>query len=341
MTASSHRAESSRRIATILAVLLGVCAVMTVLHIAIGTVAVSPGEVLSAIFHRDDSNNASVYVWMVRGPRTAYCLVAGALLGLVGATFQALFRNPLADPYVVGVSSGAAVGGALGIALGFGTSWTGMFTGLGPVVLATLGGLGALTLVLTLSLRRGVLEMQSLLLTGVVLGSLLSSLLSLIMQWSGKDNQILSWLLGHMTPAYWNHFYPMAFVLGVSAPILVVNARRLNALAIGDDTARQLGVNTNRVRPLLLITGSIMVAVTVANVGIIGFLGLVSPHIARRLLGVDWRWSLIGSGLVGAALLCGADILAQRIVPDAEVPVGIVTAILGAPFLILLLRRTR
>lgn len=312
---------------------------MALLHMGIGTISLTPGEIITAIFQRSDDTQSHI-VWALRLPRVLACLCAGALLGMTGSAFQALFRNPLADPYVVGVSSGAAVGGALGIVLGVGAGWSGWLSGLGPLAMGTVGGLGALALVVSLSMRRGVLDPSSLLLTGVVIGALLSSVLSLILLWSGHDsNVVLGWLLGHMSPAHWNRVTTMATVLAITAPLLLRYAKQLNVLAIGDDTAQRLGVDPHRHRPIVLLIGSIMVAVTVGSIGIVGFLGLVAPHIARRLLGVDWRYSMVGAALVGAGLLCGADLLAQRIVANAEVPVGIVTAVLGAPFLIALMRR--
>lgn len=325
----------------IVAALLAFVALMALLHMGIGTVYLSPAEILQALFQRDDSTHANI-VWALRFPRVMACVCAGALLGMTGAAFQAIFRNPLADPYVVGVSSGAAVGGALGIVLGVGVGWGGWWTGLGPLAMGTLGGLGALALVISLSVRRGVLDPSSLLLTGVVLSALLSSVLSLILLWSGYDtNVVLGWLLGHMSPAHWNRVTAMGTVLLITAPILLRYAKQLNVLAISDETAQRLGVDPHRHRPLILVVGSVMVAVTVGSIGIVGFLGLVAPHIARRLLGVDWRYSMLGAGLVGAGLLCGADLVAQRIIANAEVPVGIVTAVIGAPFLIALMRRDR
>lgn len=329
----------SRRV--IVAALLAFVALMALLHMGIGTVYLSPAEIIEALFQRDDSTHSNI-VWALRLPRVLACLCAGALLGMTGAAFQAIFRNPLADPYVVGVSSGAAVGGALGIVLGVGTGWGGWWLGLGPLAMGTLGGLGALALVISLSIRRGVLDPSSLLLTGVVMSALLSSVLSLILLWSGYDTSVvLGWLLGHMSPAHWNRVTTMGTVLLITAPILLRYAKQLNVLAISDETAQRLGVDPHRHRPLILVVGSVMVAVTVGSIGIVGFLGLVAPHIARRLLGVDWRYSMLGAGLVGAGLLCGADLLAQRIIANAEVPVGIVTAVLGAPFLIALMRRDR
>lgn len=322
----------------VLSVLLVAALTVFLVHVGWGTTDISLADVWGGVFGGDSYDANTVRV--LRLPRALSAVLAGALLGLVGSAFQAFFRNPLADPYVVGVSSGAAVGGALAIVLGFGAGWSGWMSGIGPMVFATIGGLLALSLVIALSVRRGVLEPQTLLLVGVVVGSMLSSVLSLILLWGGKDtNVVLSWLLGHLTPSFMNRVQLMAGVLLVGAPILIMQGKRLNALALGDETAGRLGVDTRKLKPIVLGLGAAMVAVTVGAIGIIGFLGLVAPHIARRLVGVDWRWSLVASGLIGSVLLCASDILAQRIVPNTEVPVGIVTAVIGAPFLVVLLRR--
>lgn len=319
--------------------LAGLAALAFGLHLAVGSVNLTLAEVWRALVAPDDSTSTLI-VRELRIIRALTALVSGALLGMVGSAFQAYFRNPLADPYVVGVSSGAAVGGALAIVLGVGTAWEGWASGLGPLAFATLTGMATLGLVVSLSVRRGLLDSATLLLTGVVVSSLLSALLSLILLWGGKDtNVVLGWLLGHLTPAYWNRLHLMLLVLAIGGPLLILQGKRLNALSLGDETARRLGVDTRKLKPIVLGAGACMVAVCVGSIGIIGFLGLVAPHIARRLVGVDWRWSLAASGAVGAILLCLADIAAQRIVPDAEVPVGIVTAVLGAPFLIALMRR--
>lgn len=329
-------AASSKRPILVLAILLAAAFFAFLLHIFVGTVDVSLWDVVRALFGAQEN---TVIVWDFRMPRAMLAVLSGALLGIVGSSFQALFRNALADPYIVGVSSGAAVGGATALVTGFGAAWGGWAAGLGPMLASTVGGMLALGMVVSLSVRRGVLEPHTLLLTGVVLGSLLSSLLSLILLWGQANNQILNWMLGHLTPAYWNRTHLMAIALGIGAPILILQSKRINALTLGEETAMRLGVDTKKLKPLVLGVGAAMVAVTVGAVGIIGFLGLVAPHIARRLVGVDWRWSLIASGLVGSGLMCIADILAQRIVPATEVPVGIVTAVLGAPFLIILLRK--
>lgn len=332
------KARVSRNPVLVLVLLAVAAALAFLVHVSWGTVSIPLGEVWGSIFGGEGSNAAIIH--SLRLPRALMAVLAGGLLGIVGSAFQALFRNPLADPYVMGVSSGAAVGGAIGVVTGFGAAWAGWAGGIGPLVLATVAGLLSLGLVMSLSTRRGVVEPQTLLLTGVVVGSMLASLLSLILLWGGNDTTVvLGWLLGHLTPAYWNRVYLMAMILIAGGCVMILHGKRLNMLALGDEVASRLGVDTKRLKPVVLVTCATMVAVTVGAVGIIGFLGLVAPHIARRVIGVDWRWSLVASGLVGSTLLSVSDIASQKIVPNAEVPVGIVTAVIGAPFLVVLLRR--
>jgi iron complex transport system permease protein len=300
---------------------------------------VAPGEVLRELLAGDRGPQASaenLIVWQIRLPRALACLLVGAILGLVGSAFQALFRNPLAEPYIVGVSSGAAVGGAAALVLGV----AGAFYGLGLMAFAVAAGALSLTLVLALAGRRGATDVQTLLLAGVVVGAMLAAVLALLLFGAGLDaNQLLRWLLGSTTPMYWNRIAILAAALAAGLAILLPQAKRLNALAMGEETAQRLGVNAARLKRTLLLTGTGMAAVTVGSVGVIGFLGLVAPHLSRTLLGVDWRWSMLGAGALGAGLLLVSDVLAQRILGGAELPVGVVTAVIGAPFLLALLRR--
>ncbi|MEA2552245.1 MAG: iron complex transport system permease protein [Fimbriimonadaceae bacterium] len=258
------------------------------------------------------------------------------MLSVVGSSFQALFRNPLADPYVVGVSSGAAVGGSAAIVLGL----EGLWGGLGIMGLAFLGGLGSLLLVFGLARRRGVVDVSTLLLAGVVVGSLLAALTTLVLYAAGEDtNKVLRWLLGSMTPMFYDRLVVMAVAAAVGSAVLILQARQLNAFAISESTAKHLGIDTRRLKWIVLVTGTVLAAICVGAVGIIGFLGLVAPHISRRLLGVDWRLSMPGALMIGPTLLLMADVAAQRALPNMELPVGVVTALLGAPFLLVLLRR--
>lgn len=310
-----------------------------VIAIAVGgSVTIAPSRVWGELWRGDVGlTPENVILWRIRLPRCVACLLVGAILGAVGSGFQAFFRNPLAEPYVVGVSSGAAVGGTAALILGL-ASWAG---GLGTLALAFAGGLASLGLVLALARRRGVIEVHTLLLAGVVIGSMLSAALSVMLIAAGQDSgRILRWLLGSMTPMDWQKILVLLVVLAAGMPLMWSQARRLNVVAAGEASARYLGVDHAALRRLVLLAGTAMAAATVGAVGIIPFLGLIAPHIARRLVGADLRWSLPGSALVGAALLILADLMAQRVVPQAELPVGAVTALLGAPLLIGLLRRT-
>ena len=265
-------------------------------------------------------------------------MLVGALLGATGSAFQALLRNPLADPFVLGVSGGAAVGGSAALALGFAS-------GLATVAPGFVGGMLALALVYGLATRRGVVDASGLILGGSVVGSLLSSVLTLVLLGAGKDtNVVLYWLLGSTVDADWPRAALLLGALLLGLPTLVLQSRRLNALALGHDAARRLGADPVVLTRTVLLAGGLMTAATVGTVGIVGFLGLVAPHLARRALGVDWRWSLPGAALVGSLLLVLADLVAQRLLPafgrtGLELPVGAVTSLLGAPTLLALLRR--
>lgn len=312
------------------------------LHIGIGsTFWYTPWAVMGEILRgpMPDPTPENNIVWALRLPRAVEGLCVGVILGLVGSAFQSQLRNPLADPYIVGVSSGAAVGAVLALVLGF--------TGLWVMGSGFLTGMGALALVYALARRRALVDVQTLLLAGVAVGSLLSALTSLVLLAAGEDtNRVLSWLLGNLTTSTWPGDLVLAVTAAVGGAILIWHSRRMNAVAFGEDTASRLGIDVPGLRRVILVLGTAMTAVAVGTVGIIGFLGLVAPHISRRLVGVDWRWSLAGSGLVGGVLLLLADVVAQRGMsalthtPGMEIPVGIVTALIGAPSLITLLRKS-
>lgn len=331
---ATARTHPVRSLALMAAALL-VCFVLAVAFG--GSVAIPPGDVVKELLRGQVGHELgnNFIIWQLRLPVACACVLVGAILGVVGSAFQALFRNPLADPFIVGVASGAAVGGV--IALVMGLSFLGTLT---LPVAGFITGLGSLALVLFLSKRRGHVDISSLLLAGTVTGSLLAAVQSLVLLMAGKDtNEVLRWLLGSMHPMFWDRVTLMLATLAVGVFILILQARKLNALAIGEDAAHRLGVNVKALRNVILVTGTAMVAVCVGSVGIIGFLGLAAPHIARRVVGVDWRWSLLGSLLTGSSLLLVANVIATRAAPTGELPVGIVTALLGAPFLLVLLRR--
>lgn len=322
--------------------------VVFLLHIGIGSSAwYKPWDVLSEIFRGsrlDDSMNS--IIWGIRLPRAIEAGIVGAILGVSGAALQTLFRNQLAEPYIVGSSSGAAIGAAFVAMVASNHQFSeGDQIGrwlitLGMPLAGFATGLLTLVLVTSLARRRGVIETPTLLLAGVVVATMLSSLLSLVILGFGKDQRIvLRWILGSFDEALWPSIQLMTVVFIVSYFVLYRSAQKLNAMSLGEDGAQALGVNPVAVRKLVLICVTAMTSVTVGAVGIIGFVGLVAPHIARRLVGTDLRATLPLSALFGSLLMLLADAIAQRGMEGAGFPVGIVTAIVGAPVLLVLLKR--
>ena len=268
-------------------------------------------------------DNANIILWQIRIPRTLAALLAGGVLGAVGAVFQAFFRNPLAEPYVIGVSSGAGFGGTVAVVLGL------------TQAAHTLGVVG-----LAFARRRGGLQVHTLLLAGVVVGAMLSAMMTTVLMMGGFDTgKVLKWLLGSLTPVFPERLWAMAVVLVVGLLVLQTQTRSLNAFSVSEFTSERLGVDTARLRTVVLLAGTAMVSVVVGSVGVIGFLGLMAPHIARRLVGLDLRYSLVASAFVGSLLLLFSDLVAQNLHEGIEVPVGAVTALLGAPALLWLLKK--
>jgi iron complex transport system permease protein len=263
-------------------------------------------------------------------------MTVGAGLAVAGATFQGVLRNPLADPYVLGTASGAALGAAVAVLVPVRTVFLefGLLHGL-----AFVGALGAVFLVYRLSRVGGHGQMTSLLLTGYAVGSLLAAGLALAMYLSGSGlRQIFTYLLGGFEAASWVRFATaLPLVLGASA-LMVTRARSLNGFLLGEEAAAHLGIDVRRERAVLLGLASLATAAAVAVSGLIGFVGLVAPHVVRLAVGPNARLVLPLAALFGAILMVAAD-LAARLV--GEIPVGVVTAVIGAPFFLALLRRTR
>ena len=335
------RRESRYRVTVLVLVVATVVA--TVAYVGIGASAPIPfGQVVAEILHGPGkSTSSNVITWDIRLPRGLLCLISGWILAGVGSSFQALLRNPLADPFVIGVSSGAGVGGAIAISAGF----AGAFFGLGMMAACFCGGLLSLGLVFALSRRHGLVNVSSLLLAGVATGSLLSALLSFILMLGGMDTtRILGFLLGHTSDSNWSKVAVVA-VATIGFTWIGRRLNSLNLLALGETSAKRMGVEADYVRNVTLAVGTAMTAAVVGCIGIVGFIGLLGPHIARSWVGVDWRRSLPVAVLLGGLLMVVSDLIAQRLLPwltgaaGMEVNVGIVAALLGAPTLLILLRR--
>jgi len=315
--------------------LLLALAVVLILSLGLGAVAIPPGRVIAALLARVQgiptvAATEITIVWDLRLARALLALVVGGGLAAAGAAYQALFRNPLADPFVIGASGGAALGATLAIALG----------GILVMPAAFLGALGATALVYTLAQAGGRPSAVNLLLAGAALSTLISALVSLLMVLNDRSlHEVFAWLMGSFSGRSWPHLAAAAPAVVVGVAMLWAMARPLDALALGEESASSLGLNLTWARTAIVAAATLATAAAVASGGIIGFIGLLAPHMARRLDG-GLHWRLIPlSALLGAFLLLLADDLARTIVAPVELPVGVLTALLGAPFFLWLLKR--
>lgn len=325
--------------------MLVVCAVLLIVAItagvAAGSVGLSPGAVWQVVFdHLTGHPRATVadaIVWQLRLPRVLLAAVVGAALTTAGSVVQVLVRNALADPFLLGISSGASVGATTVLLFG-------AFASLGLWALsvgAILGALGAMIAVFLVSRQGGTLAPLQLTLCGVVLAGLFESVTSfLIFRGNPQATQsVLFWLLGSFGNAAWSQLPGPALALVLAMAYLLSQARALNALAMGADAATSLGVDVATLRRNLFLVTSLIAGLSVAVSGVIGFVGLVVPHIVRLTVGSDHRRTLPVGALVGATFMVLADLLARTIVSPQEMPIGVITAIIGAPMLIVLIRR--
>lgn len=286
-------------------------------------------------------------VWLVRLPRVLMAILVGANLGAAGAATQALFRNPLADPYLLGAASGAAFGAVLGWRVREGSAASDLSivgsAAPGSIVplFAFLGALGAVVLAVVLSRPRRGLRRESLLLAGVVVSSMLTALTTFILLRDGEYlRAVLSWTLGNLSLASWDHAAQLLPYALSSFGVLFAFGRTLDLLQLGDDTARTLGVRVGPAKWAILATATLATSASIAFVGIIGFVGLVAPHAMRRLGGTRHRPLLLGSALAGGLLLVTGDLAARTVAAPAEIPIGIMLTLVGGPFFLWLLRRT-
>lgn len=294
-------------------------------------------DVARRIFWRADGD------WGLRPLRLCAGLLIGASLATSGACLQSVFRNPLAEPYLLGISSGGALGATVGLCLqktaNFAIDLTWLFALCGALFSSWLVYvLGARTSASTRGANRG-----ALLLTGVAISAFLSAIISLILALSNSEDlaqQIVFWTMGTLTRVDARQNVVLTIALFVGLAILFASSRDLNALRSGDDEAESLGVDVRALHMRLLFAVALMSAVAVASAGLIGFIGLLAPHMVRRVFGNDARVLVPASALGGAALLVGCDALARSLVTGIELPVGIITALLGVPLFLVLARRS-
>jgi iron complex transport system permease protein len=278
-----------------------------------------------------------VIVWQARLPEVLLALFVGAALGLSGAALQGIFRNPLADPFLLGISSGGTLGTAVVVVYQVDLAQQNLI-----IPIAAFAGATATGLVVLAAARSRFGSIETLLLTGVALSSFLSSVLSLVLIANPTGSlQVQFWLLGSIGSATWAIDGIVLGVLLVAGTLLVLFGRELNLLQLGSEVAQSLGVDASRVRFRVLLLTSMVTAIAVAFTGIIGFVGLVSPHVVRRIAGTDYRIVLPGAALVGGSFLLAARDLSLLVFPASALPIGIFTSFAGAPFFAYLLYRRR
>ncbi|MDD3481705.1 iron ABC transporter permease [Azovibrio restrictus] len=319
-----------RRALLVLAILLGLAGLSLGAALLAGSVATGPAELLSLL--GGEPSLAAEVVLQLRLPRALAGFACGGLLALAGALMQVLLRNPLADPYVLGISGGAGVGALAAILLGL--------SGLGLDVFAFCGALGALLLVFGLAHGDGSWTQTRLLLTGVIVAAGCGALVALMLSVApeSKLRGMLFWLMGDLSQA--GTPWPTLGFLALALLLALPYARELNLLARGAESAQTLGVAVGRLRGLVYFIAALATAAAVTSAGSIGFIGLVVPHLVRLAIGNDQRLLLPASVLAGGTLLMAADTLARTIIAPEQLPVGVLTALLGVPIFLFLLSRT-
>jgi len=276
----------------------------------------------------------------IRLPRVLLAMLVGASLALAGAAFQGLLKNPLADPFTLGISSGAAVGAVVVLFFGVTIPFLGSFTL--PIVSISFGFLTLLLVIFFARILQRSMSAETIILVGIIISSFLGSLISLMIALTGEElRQILVWIMGSVAMKGTEYILLILPFFVIGFLLLFMNGRELNALAFGEETARQLGVNVQTRKILILLGASLLTGASVAVSGTIGFVGLVIPHLTRLVWGPDHRHLLPLSMLVGASFLTLADLIARTIVAPTELPIGVITAIIGGPAFSLILIRGR
>lgn len=276
----------------------------------------------------------------LRLPRVILAAAAGAALSVTGASFQGMFRNSLADPYVIGSSSGGALGAAVAIVL---KGNLGGFGGFGMVsAFAFMGAVAATYAVYMLGKMGSRISVTTLILSGIALNSILSSILSLVLLFNKEQmNEIIFWTMGSFSSSGWSQVVIVLPFILIGIGIICVYSRDLNLMLLGEESAQHLGVNTDRLKKIILFTGAFITGLSVSVSGIIGFVGIIIPHIIRMIIGPDNRIMIPYTAVGGAMFLMGVDSLSRILIPPAEIPVGVLTAAVGGPFFIYLLIKSK
>lgn len=287
----------------------------------------------------DSSNIKDSYqtiIWNIRLPRVILGVLVGMSLSMTGAAFQGLFKNPMADPYIIGISSGAALGAALAIVLNISFSILNIPT---ISIFAFIGGLTAVVLVYNIARVKNKITTSTLLLAGVAVGQFFTAIMSFMMVLNDKDmTKIIYWTMGSLSGKGWTPIVNLGPIIIIVLFIINFYARDLNIFVTGEESAKSLGIDVEKTKKVILILGTLVTSIVVSISGIIGFVGLIIPHIVRIILGPDHRILLPSSALLGGLFMVFADTIARTAISPIEIPVGIITALFGGPFFIYLLK---
>ena len=335
-----------------LVVLLIVFGIVFVLSLNLGYAHISFSDILKILVKQvpvigdlvdssSISQTAEVIIVQIRLPRVICGALVGAALAAAGVTYQGIFRNPMADPYVIGASTGASLGAALVIVLGVGVSLLGVNS---LQILAFVGSLITVLLVYNISRVGSRVPVTTLLLTGIAVSLFQNAIVTFLKVIAEESllHGLVFWIIGSLAPTEsWNAVWAILPFILIGAAVVYLYSRDLNILALGEDQAQYLGVEIEKVKTILLVAGALMTAAAVSISGLIGFVGLIIPHLTRVLIGPDHRVLLPTSAIVGASFLMICDALSRVIMGSGEAPVGVITALSGAPFFIYLLRRRK
>lgn len=323
--------------------LLGLAVLLAVIGLAasVGAVPVSLGEVVGAVWRGltgELSGPLDTIIWQLRLPRVLLAALVGGSLALAGVAYQGLFRNPLADPYLLGVASGAGFGASVVLAF---SATVPLLAQVGVPLVAFLCALAAALLVTVLAKQGGGLPLVALILAGLVVGSILTAATSLTMLAAREQAAgVLAWLLGSFAFAGWAKLASALPLVLVAAVVIWLSARALNLLALGEEQAAQLGLPVEAFKLLLIGAATLVTAAAVSVAGVIGFVGLMVPHAVRLWIGADHYRLIPLACLAGAVFMVLADLLARTVIAPAELPVGVITALVGGPFFLAVLRRS-
>lgn len=329
--------------------LIALLIISVIFSVSLGSLKIDPSVSYSIILNKifglslgSNEINTSTYnvIWLIRMPRVLLGIAVGAGLAICGSVMQATVQNPLAEPYILGISSGASLGATFSLLLGIGTFK--IFSVSSVTIWAFLGALGASVLVLLLASLGGKMSSAKLVLSGTVLSALCNSLSNFIISIASNAEGIQNvkfWTMGSLAAAKWQNIGPITLIVLVCCIFFLTQGRILNLMLMGDEASITMGLNLNLYRRIYMIITSLLTGILVATCGIIGFVGLIIPHISRSLVGADHKKLMVTSMLLGSIFLVWADVFARITIPNSELSIGIITGLVGAPFFVYILLR--